>query len=452
MATRVRVIRLANPRRRAVNTRTRRRTATTGRKRRVASGRTVRNGTSGTHRARRNSATRDASGRFLPKRRNVRRHRVAVRANSRRRTRRNVAAGYYDEDEYFHPIRASYDYSSSRVGEKSRSKPKPRSRSKKRNPARKRRRVVARHRSRARIVARSRNSGAARRAKKERRRFGRTLRVLGVNLPKSKRTPGSHGTRTKGRKRLSGGSYRDSTGRYLSARKKARRNSSTRRKNPGLLVTLGSVNPKRRKANSTMARRRKNRRHTARRTHHKRRNSTRIVVVSPRRRANRRHGRRRYANPRRRNAGRRRNPVLFGQSMSPMNTGKTVLGVLVGVTAAKMIPPMLPASLTSSTPMRILVTGAVAFASGMLARKAGSAVSGFADGIVIGGLAQTVSIALNAFLPSIGSQIGLSGRPGMGDLVPGGFPIPQNPVNVAALMPPPAMATAGVKGVFGRTF
>lgn len=45
---------------------------------------------------------------------------VQVKALSnptKRRKRRNVAAGFYDEDGYFHPIRASYDYSRSRAGE-----------------------------------------------------------------------------------------------------------------------------------------------------------------------------------------------------------------------------------------------------------------------------------------------------------------------------------------------
>ena len=39
-------------------------------------------------------------------------------ANPKRRKKRNVAAGFFDEDGYFHPIRASYDYSPGRVGEK----------------------------------------------------------------------------------------------------------------------------------------------------------------------------------------------------------------------------------------------------------------------------------------------------------------------------------------------
>jgi len=42
---------------------------------------------------------------------------------------RNVAAGFYDEDGIFHPIRASYDYSSGRAGD--RSKPAKKKRRKK---------------------------------------------------------------------------------------------------------------------------------------------------------------------------------------------------------------------------------------------------------------------------------------------------------------------------------
>jgi hypothetical protein len=42
---------------------------------------------------------------------------AAAQARQNPRRRRNVAAGFYDEDGYFHPIRASYDYSRSRAGE-----------------------------------------------------------------------------------------------------------------------------------------------------------------------------------------------------------------------------------------------------------------------------------------------------------------------------------------------
>lgn len=36
--------------------------------------------------------------------------------------RQNVAAGFYDEDGGFHPIRASFDYSAKRAGEKKKRK------------------------------------------------------------------------------------------------------------------------------------------------------------------------------------------------------------------------------------------------------------------------------------------------------------------------------------------
>ena len=43
---------------------------------------------------------------------------------------RNVAAGFYDEDGYFHPIRASYDYSSKRAGESRKKAPAKKGRKK----------------------------------------------------------------------------------------------------------------------------------------------------------------------------------------------------------------------------------------------------------------------------------------------------------------------------------
>jgi hypothetical protein len=49
--------------------------------------------------------------------------------------RRNVAAGFYDEDGYFHPIRASFDYSGSRAGDK----PKKKAAKKKRAKAKRKR-------------------------------------------------------------------------------------------------------------------------------------------------------------------------------------------------------------------------------------------------------------------------------------------------------------------------
>jgi hypothetical protein len=51
----------------------------------------------------------------------------------------NITAGFYDEDNQFHPIRASRDYSPSRAGEGRRSKPrKAKAKKAKKNPARRR--------------------------------------------------------------------------------------------------------------------------------------------------------------------------------------------------------------------------------------------------------------------------------------------------------------------------
>lgn len=60
---------------------------------------------------------------------------IAIPATRNPRTgriiKRNIAAGFYDEDGQFHPIRASFDYSPGRVGEKGRA-PKKRAKAKRR--------------------------------------------------------------------------------------------------------------------------------------------------------------------------------------------------------------------------------------------------------------------------------------------------------------------------------
>jgi hypothetical protein len=44
---------------------------------------------------------------------------------------RNVAAGFYDEEGIFHPMRASHDYDPSRVGERGRAKSRAKGKRKK---------------------------------------------------------------------------------------------------------------------------------------------------------------------------------------------------------------------------------------------------------------------------------------------------------------------------------
>lgn len=105
---------------------------------------------------------------------------------------------------------------------------------------------------------------------------------------------------------------------------------------------------------------------------------------------------------------------------------EAVLGGLVGVTAAKMIPASLPMQLTSTPTMRILSSVASAFLAGWVG---GRLSPRFGDAVLFGGLMQAGSIALNAFLPAVGGQIGLSGvRGGLGELVAGAYSVPQNPL------------------------
>lgn len=243
--------------------------------------------------------------------------------------------------------------------------------------------------------------------------------------------------------------------RKVSATKTNRRRK--RRSNPALVVTLGAMNPRRTKkrrnkpvaakrnrrrrvnATRTKTNRRRRRNPVARKTNRRRtrrRNATRIVVVAPK--ANRR----RRRNPARRNSRRRvhhrrRNPMstsLFGAPLFSKGSMELVGGGLVGVAAAKFIPTLLPVSLaggiTSSNIGKTVMTGIAAVIGGW----AGSKVSPqFGQGMLFGGLMQTFSVGLNAFLPQVWTQL----NPQLGDLMPGQFAVPQNPLR---LPPPPPMA------------
>jgi len=248
---------------------------------------------------------------------------------------------------------------------------------------------------------------------------------------------------------------RNPVARKVSAPKRVNRKRRTRRSNPALVVTLGAMNPRRKKRrNKPVAATRKNRRRrrvntatrtnrrrrrnpVARRTNRRRRrNATRIVVVAPKQ------NRRRRRNPSRRNRRRvhhrRRNPMntsLFGAPLFGKSSLELVGGGLVGVAAAKFIPTLLPTSLTggvaSSNIGRTIITGIAAVVGGW----AGSKVSPqFGQGMLFGGMMQTLSVALNAFLPSVYGQ--LSPYSSLGDLMPGGFSVPQNPLRLPP--PPPA--------------
>ena len=125
-------------------------------------------------------------------------------------------------------------------------------------------------------------------------------------------------------------------------------------------------------------------------------------------------------------------------------------GVLVGVAATKYLPTLVPASMLSTFGtnafVSVIVTGAGAFVAGMLARKVSPGA--FADAVLLGGLAQTASAALNAFAPpTLAGRLALSG---VGDILPGSYVVPQNPIKAGIIpMPAPSAGMGAFRGAFG---
>lgn len=188
-------------------------------------------------------------------------------------------------------------------------------------------------------------------------------------------------------------------------------------------------NPTRRRARRNAAPRAANRRRT------RRRNSVqKIVVMAPRRN-------------KRRNGAPRRNPNLFGSALGSKASLMILGGGLAGVAAVKFIPTLIPTSLTStlgtSSFAPFLISGVSALAAWWLASKINQP---FSEGVLFGGLMQTASVALNAFLPNFsigGIPIALSG---FGDLVAGNFVVPQNPLRPRQMNAPAGMlAPSGSK-------
>lgn len=211
-------------------------------------------------------------------------------------------------------------------------------------------------------------------------------------------------TKRSATKKMATKTKRKSAKRVAAAKKAAR----TRKRH---LAAKSNPAPRRRKATR--------RRHTTA----KRRKNTRIIVMAPKRRNGR---------------GRRKNPQLFGMHLTPLNMAKAVAGGLVGVTATKAIVPMLPASLISSPIGATVAAIAVAIAGGWAVSKVSPE---FGSAFTFGGLMQAGSVLLNAYVPGA-SQFALQGGRGLGEFVPGSFPIPQVPVLTAGSM--------GMGGAAGR--
>jgi hypothetical protein len=169
-----------------------------------------------------------------------------------------------------------------------------------------------------------------------------------------------------------------------------------------------------------------------RNTHHRRRSrnvSARSVMRYVRHRGHRRHRR-------------SRNPMATHISLTrPASVVQAAVGVLVGVAATRAIVAALPVNITSSSLYSVVAAAAIAVGIWWL----GSMVSPeFGAAAGLGGIAEAGSIALNAFLPQLGSTIGL------GDFVPGRFTVPQNPVLDAATGLPKRQA--GVVAAYPRAY
>lgn len=233
-------------------------------------------------------------------------------------------------------------------------------------------------------------------------------------------------------------------------RKPVRRKRKTSRRNPALVVTLGQlVNPRRRK---NMARRKRRvAKVTRRRVRRSRKAYPVAVAANPRRR--RRYARRNPA--RRRSVRRRRNPDVFGAR--PLSGGglKLIAGGLVGVAAAKFLPRLIPGNIlgTMGNFGGVVATGISAYVAGMAAGKFMG--TQFGQAVLFGGLMQTGSVVLNMVLPGFavgGVPLALSG---MGELVPGSFVVPQNPLRIPAAPAPATNARVNLNGLnraYGTAF
>jgi hypothetical protein len=117
-----------------------------------------------------------------------------------------------------------------------------------------------------------------------------------------------------------------------------------------------------------------------------------------------------------------RNPEFFGGQARMTDIAVAIAGTLLGVTATKVGVSYIPTTVITSNLGKVLASLAVALAAGFLAKKA-VPKGFFGDAVLLAGLAQTGSVMLNAFIPSVGQYFGL----GMGEFVNATYSVPENP-------------------------
>src|SRR5271165_3166347 len=178
------------------------------------------------------------------------------------------------------------------------------------------------------------------------------------------------------------------------------------------MLTLGFLNPKGERSNMAKTKRR-----ASRPRHASARNRRHPAV-----RHNRRHNPHRRRNPIRAGHRRRRNPQFLGGSVKPMKMVELVAGGLVGLGVNNLVMTALPATLTGNAFGAVASSVAIALASGY---AGGFVDKEFGAAVAFGGLMAAGQLAINQWIPSVGSSIGLTG---LRDFVPGRFPVPQTPV------------------------
>jgi hypothetical protein len=128
---------------------------------------------------------------------------------------------------------------------------------------------------------------------------------------------------------------------------------------------------------------------------------------------------------------------------------KAVMAGMAGMAVAKFLPTLVPAGLINGNIMRTVATAASAFVAQMVA-KAVVKDQAIADAVLFGGLIQAGSTALNAFLPSLASSLGLSG------IMDADWTIPENPLKQHPMLAPPAsdarVNMAGLARAYGPAY
>jgi hypothetical protein len=189
--------------------------------------------------------------------------------------------------------------------------------------------------------------------------------------------------------------------------------------------------------------------------HKKRRKKS---MAKPKRKVSaKRSGRRHSSNPKRRSGRRsthrpaaRRSSNPFGQPTGRI--AKVGFGVFIGASTTKKLPQFYPAQLTATPAMAVLSTLATAAALAWGANQLRFTRGDFAEGVLWGGIAQTINVAWNAFAPPPFSQYATLGD--LRDFVPGQFPLPNGPVRFITA-PAPELAPNGASvnmGAWGRSW